>query len=805
MEISKWVMNTEKYKGLECTPPCSLYSVLLDRELIKDPFVGLNEYEVRELLRESCEFIAEFEWNEEEKANTVIRFHGLDTLCEIYLNGKKLGKTHDMHRTYDFNVKGILMDGKNELCVKIESPLEFCDKMDRRHHLAENADSYKGLAHIRKASYMFGWDWGPVLPDMGISRKVEILNYDVRLENANILQKHKKGYAELTVEPEIWGEHSDCSCIAVFDGKEYAFDGESVCIKIENPKLWWPRGYGEQNLYKLELKLFKNGVLCDTLRKNIGIRTVEVSRNEDKYGEEFCFCVNSEKIFSMGANYIPQDNILSRITEEKTENLIKQCVAANYNTIRVWGGGYYPEDYFYDLCDRYGLLVWQDFMIACNDVYLRKEFREDLINEAIDNVKRLRHHASLALLCGNNEMEWILGNRLEQDRKNSLGNNAANDLVVADYLETYEHLLPDICEEYAPQVFYWQASPSSGGGFVNPNDPNRGDVHYWEVWHGDKGFEDYRNYRFRFLSEFGFEAFPSVKTIKSFAKDTDMNVLSEVMESHQKCKKGTRQILSHLSANYLYPGKFDDFVYASQLMQAEAIKYGVEHMRKYRGICMGAIYWQVNDCWPVVSWSSIDYFGRWKALHYYAKKFFAPVLLSVHEDGFVTTFSVSNETMSEFLGKVVISARKRDFTELYRNEIDVTVKKLAANDVYCRDFVDIFKGREREYFLLAELFASDGKKIMSRTLCYVKPKCFKYESPEISAKITKKDGKVNIAVQADTFCKGVMIDFRDLDLVLSDNYFDIADKDGVTVSAECDYTEELLRENMIIKSVYNIR
>lgn len=794
MKITNWILKTKDYGELECKVPCSMYSVLLENKLIKDPFIGLNEHDLTELSRRDCEFSARFDADINNiKKFAVLKFHGLDTLCKVYFNGEFIAETHDMHRTFAFDVKPYLREKNNEIVIKISNPLDYCDRMNRKHYLFTNSDSYKGCAHIRKASYMFGWDWGPVLPDMGIWKAVEFLTYDAKIENVLILQNHKTNSVVLDLEFETTGD--DCSYFALIDGKEYKSDKKNFSVEIQNPKLWWPNGLGEQNLYKIEFRIEKNGKLEDALSKTIGFRTLEVSRENDKYGEEFCFKVNGYKIFAMGANYIPQDNILNRINREKTEELIKQCAAANYNCIRVWGGGYYPEDDFYDLCDKYGLIVWQDFMFACINVYLREEFTKDIINEAIDNIKRLRHHASLGLLCGNNEMEWGL----------EVWDGASTELVRADYLQWYEHLLPDLCEKYAPQTFYWTASPSSGGGFDKPNSPDRGDVHYWDVWHGNKPFEDYRNYYFRFLSEFGFESFPSMKTINYFAEENDMNLLSEVMENRQKCKVGTQRILTYLSYNYLYPTTFEALVYASQLLQADAIRYGVEHMRRFRGRCMGSVYWQVNDCWPGISWSSIDYFGRWKALHYSAKRFYAPVLLSMHNDGYNTVFNVSNETLESCKGTVKIYVKDRDFNVIYSNSIAVDISSLSSKDISSIDFSEYIKEHEKEYFVEAVLYDAADRRISYQTLLYVKPKRFAFRKPEITGEVIKKDGKLFISVKSDTFAKGVEVDFTASDVMLEDNYFDITDKNGVLIEVIDCADEKLLSEQIRFKSVYDIR
>ncbi len=401
-------------------------------------------------------------------------------------------------------------------------------------------------------------------------------------------------------------------------------------------------------LYTVRAELLNGTRVLDSWEKRIGLRTMEIKRQKDSWGESFEMCVNGVSIFAMGADYIPEDNLLPRVTAERTRRLLEDCKLANYNAIRVWGGGYYPDDWFYDACDELGLVVWQDFMFACAIYELTEEFEENIRREVIDNVRRLRHHASLGLWCGNNEMEWQVDDDVY----------FATHKQKADYIRMYEYLIPKTLREHDPVTFYWPASPSSGGGFDEPNDPNRGDVHYWDVWHGDKPFTEYRKFFFRNASEFGFQSFPCLKTVESFTKPSDRNIFSYVMEKHQRNKSANGKIMNYMAQTFLYPTDFDTLLYASQLLQAEAVRYGVEHWRRNRGRCMGAIYWQVNDCWPVASWSSIDYYGRWKALHYMARRFYAPVLLSCEEEGTLTqTTCVNDQDKSDGYGFSEKSAR----------------------------------------------------------------------------------------------------------------------------------------------------
>lgn len=791
MFINTWKMTYEGYNDLECTVPCSMYSVLLQHGLIDDPYYGLNELELTKLSEKDCVFEAEFVADEEflQKEYIELKFLCIDTICCIKVNDFVIDNVQNMHREYAYDIKDYVVKGKNVIKLEISSPIEYFKKMENRRKIYTARDSVKGAAHLRKALYMSGWDWGPQLPDMGIYRPVCLNAYDVdKIENIFVQQEHK--YNKVLLDIEVETKHNTDNDIFInIDGKEIKLDSNNKGkVVIENPKLWWVRGYGEQPLYEITATMKKNGETIDAKAQKIGLRTLTVSTEPDENGEEFCFVINGVKIFAMGANYIPQDNLFDRITPKRTEELIKTAIDANFNCLRVWGGGYYPEDEFFDLCDKYGIIVWQDFMVACMSVWLRKEMRNEFTEEAICNVKRLRHHASLGLFCGNNEMEWYADDKYDQlDRE--------------DHLELYERILPDICYEYAPQTFYWPSSPSSGGGFDNPNDETRGDVHFWKVWHGGVSFKEYRKHKFRFCSEYGFESYPSVKTIKSFCEADDMNCFSRVMENHQKCPSGNSKILMYIADSYLYPNNFETLVYASQLLQADAIKYGVEHFRRNRGYCMGSLYWQINDCWPVASWSSIDYFGRYKALHYAAKKFYAPVAMGLFLEKDSLTVNISNETMSDFEGEIRVCHCDARFNEINSYIEKVYVKSLKAKDVFV---IDIDVNDKYSEYLYVDLYDKNGNFVVRQSELFVPPKHFRWEKPQLEVEMYDCDGGVKMEISANGFSKGVYIDFDKYDCVLSDNFFDITNKDKYIVTAKTTHSAEELKKDLQMVTVYDI-
>ena len=797
MKIRNWTMLFEDFEPLSCQAPCTMYSVLLEHNKIPDPFYGLNERELQHLGEKDCTFVSAFSVDAETLArdHVELTFHGLDTICHIYLNDQRLDKVKNMHRTYTYQVKHLLQPGENRLRLEFKSPVRYFTEEQRKHYLYMNdGDTIPGTAHLRTAMYQSGWDWGPTLPDMGIFREVELKAYDTdRLEHVLVSQRHHDGVVDVNLRVStLWD--AGCRILARLDGKTVELtDGEGT-IRVEDPKLWWVRGYGEQPLYDLEVELVYVDKVIDTRSLPIGLRTLTVSteKDADKKGSEFCFVINGVKIFSMGANYIPMDNLLSRVTDERIEAHIRWAIDANFNTLRVWGGGYYPEDHFYDLCDQHGILVWEDFMVACANIWLTDEMAEEFTFEAIDNLTRLNHHASLGLLCGNNEMEDMIINAGAQN----------TELVRHDYLHLYEHLLPELCREYAPDTFYWPSSPSSGGGFDDPGNHARGDTHYWTVWHGGVPFTTYRQMKFRFCSEYGFESFPSMKTIRTFCEEKDFNCFSRVMENHQKCKGGNGKILRYLADNYLYPSSFENLVYASQLLQADAIKYGVEHFRRNRGYCMGSIYWQFNDCWPVASWSSVDSFGRYKALHYAARKFYAPVAMGLFLENGALAVNVSNETMKGFRGTVKLTLCRNDLTVLAEKALDAQVEALSSRDVYTWK---VSACDPYSCFLAADLFDEEGNFLMRQTELFVPAKHFDWLEPQVSAAFADTAEGVEITLSSDVFAMGVSLDFKDFDCVLTDNFFSLTGSGAYRVTARTDRSARELEEAVVIKTAYDIR
>ena len=759
--------------------PGSVYHDLLTAGQIPDPFYRDNEDEALKIME--YDFVYSRSFTAERAllgcAKVLLRYRGLDTLAKIEINGREAGRADNMHRTWEFDVKDLLREGENDIRVTLYSPTRYIHGEYERRPLEGSSDAMRGFPYLRKAHCMFGWDWGPRLPDAGIWRDIELVGIEeARVRDVYIAQSHADGSVtlEITTHTESLGNAGPEIRVTVTgpDGRTFSGEGAVCRVTIPDPQLWWPAGLGEQPLYRVEVCALCGGRIADRWTRRIGLRTLTVRREKDEWGESFCHRVNGVDVFAMGADYIPEDNLLPRVNRERTRRLLEDAKAAHMNTIRVWGGGYYPGDDFYDLCDELGLMVWQDFMFACAMYDLSDRFEENVRAEFTDNVRRLRHHASLALWCGNNEIEsFIPGGRWVRSQKE-----------VADYIKLYEYILPKLLKEEDPQTFYWPSSPSSGGSFDNPGDERRGDCHYWAVWHGLKPFTDYRNHCFRYTSEFGFQSFPCMATIESFTEPGDRNVFSYVMEKHQRNASANGKIAEYLSQTYLYPSDLDRFVYASQLLQAQAMQYGVEHWRRHRGECMGALVWQLNDCWPVVSWSSIDYHGRWKALHYYEKRFFAPVLISCQEEGVLSQdtnvnaepfdlkktarLNISNETPNAFAGTAKWALRRPDASVIEEGCIDVHVPALSA--VWLGDALDFSKHDTRGCYFSYRLEDECGKTVGEGSALFCPPKHFRFEDPQLEVRIEGDE----IVVTAHAYARSVEIQCGP-DVVLQDNFFDM--------------------------------
>lgn len=810
-----WRMRAAGQEWQMAAVPGTVYTDLLRNGKIEDPYWKDNENSILALMEKDYEYETVFRWERAEAGEKLwLQFQGLDTVADVYVNEELVGSAANMHRVWEFEVTKAVRAGENTLRVYFHSPLKYIRRAYAECPTRGAEEAMEGFVHLRKAHYMFGWDWGAHLPDAGIFRPVSLLAVKTgRVDSVRIHQEHSPGKVELYPEV-IWNPAEDLReerssqdprvsyrvSVTDPDGRVIQAENSPKKITVENPRLWWPNGVGSQPLYLVRVELYLDGEPADTWERRIGLRTMTMCTEKDQWGTSFAHQVNGECIFAMGADYIPEDHILGRVTPRRTRELLAQCKEANFNTIRVWGGGYYPDDWFFDACDEMGLMVWEDFMFACAVYELTPDFEANIREEFRDNIKRIRHHASLGLWCGNNEMEdFVITGRWTRKAGE-----------IRDYLFMYERIIPEMLEKYDPDTFYWPSSPSSGGSFDNPQDPDRGDVHYWQVWHGNKPFSEYRKYYFRYVSEFGFQSFPAMQTIRTFTDDPkDWNIFSYIMEKHQRNSGANGKILNYLQQTYRYPENFEDLLYASQLLQADAIRYGVEHFRRNRGRCMGTVYWQLNDCWSVASWSSIDYCGRWKALHYYARRFFAPVMISCEEQGWMSSgkdmnkehfefeksvrLNVTNETREEKRLLVKWARRRADAQVLEEYQETVTVPALSSVwlEKHVLEMLDCFS----EYVSYEAW--EDQTCISQGTVIFSFPKYFRYQDPKLSCRV---DGD-EIVVTAKTYAKSVEIRNEEENLILSDNYFDMnAGERRIKVLNR----DRVSLENLRLRSVYDI-
>lgn len=817
----------------EISIPGTVLGALLEKGLIADPYWRCEEYAAREIMAFDYRMERTFFVPSLENCQTELVAYGLDTLTEIRLNGEVIANTDDMHRTWTIPLKGRLKEGENTLSITFFSALKAARDEDAHNDIFyASTGAIHGNGAIRKAHYMFGWDWGPQLPDAGIFRDILIKYRDKpTFLDCRIHQEHREKEVVLYVEtalamaeenpeiglamaeknPEIGKESPEALMLNLqIEDPEGRIEQltlpwkAQVAYTIKEPKLWWPNGLGEHPLYRICLSLISpSGEIYDTQSYRIGLRTITVCTDSHKYGNEFAITVNGVKIFAMGANLIPEDNFLTRITPERTRKLVKDCALAHFNCIRVWGGGYYPEDVFYDCCDEMGILIWQDFMFACNVYRLDDHFEENIVEETKDNVRRIRHHACLALWCGNNEMEWGWGDEWARIRGH-------HPRYKADYIKIFEYILPKALKSCDDTTFYWPSTPSSGGAYDEPNAINRGDQHYWEVWHSGKPFTEYRKDYFSFCSEYGFQSFPGYKTIEQFTLPKDRNIFSRVMESHQKNGTANGKILGYIADYFLYPKSLDALAYISQILQLKAIQYGVEHWRQNRGRCMGSLYWQLNDCWPVASWASIDYYGRWKALHYGAKRFYAPIMVSACEKEELSpeiTYYIHNDTLHPFTGRVEVSLIRSNFQVLYQKTEEVQAAPMKASPIVTLNFeswMPAWEDRTSTFARVRLWFA--GKCISEQTTLFVKPKHFDYPEVTYQVKIEEEKDQFVLGITSSGFAQYVELDFAQWDVVFSDNYFDIAEGEGKTIEIAKDQlpfgiTPEKIKEQLKIRSV----
>ncbi len=805
--------------------PGGVHTDLLALGRIPDPFVADNELRVQWVAERDWEYEVIFQDDLALSAHEQIFLvcDGLDTLSEVAFNGTALGQTDNMFRQYRWDVTSLLAEGENTLRVLFRSTVIYAREKQSELPLMEVSQALPGGPHVRKAPCQFGWDWGPQLPPIGFWKEVRLEGYiGAKLDDVHLRQKHEDG--EVTVSADVsierWQTVDFMTVLKLTspDGRiqeavqvfKAGTNAGGLELIVGNPQLWWPNGYpapaprtgGKQPLYTVEVLLYEAGALRDRREYKIGLRTIELRRELDEFGISFNFIVNGVPVFAKGANWIPADSFPTRIGDAHLEHLIRSAVEAHMNMLRVWGGGFYEEERFYDLCDQYGILIWQDFTFACSIYPDDAAFFENVRVEAVQNIRRLRHHASLALWCGNNEMEagwahWGWMNRQSQARR-----------FKAAYDRMYHHMLPDLCAAEDPDHAYWPSSPSSDLPFDEPGSTWAGDTHNWEVWHGGRPFSHYRSHPARFVSEFGFQSLPSLETVRTYADPADWNMTSYIMEHHQRNDSGNGKIINYMTDHFRMPRDFPSLVYLTQILQAEAVRTGVEYWRRNKACTGGALYWQLNDCWPVASWASLDYFGRWKALHYAARRFNAPMLLSAEVNRQQVMLYVTSDLLDVWVGTVRWSLETLSGEVVKSGQEALTVPALNAVRACALDFSqEVTAKTQRDLVLVYELWRNDAC-LSSNVATFVQTKHLNLNDPGLVVAVTESDAGFAVEITAQNLARFVWLELEsagagDPDLIFGDNYFDLPAGRTVkiTVPAAEGWTLETLSAALRVRSV----
>jgi beta-mannosidase len=774
------------------TVPGCVHTDLLNNKLIDDPFYRDNEQKLQWIGKTDWEYQTTFNVTPKILARQHIElvFEGLDTYTEVFLNGTSLLKADNMFRTWRADARPALRVGANTLLIRFRSPInEILPVMAKMSYQlpSPNDQGEKTNPHTRKAPYHYGWDWGPRFVTSGIWKPVHLEAWDgARIHDLHIAQKRvTSSAANLTAEIEVVSETEQDATVILdnLTSKGIAVQSKlrltagvnrvPLDFVIQRPALWWPNGLGAQPLYSFRARLFINGRLIDRESTRTGLRSLELRQQTDQWGKSFEFRINNVPIFAKGGNWIPADSFPTRVTREKYKHLLESVRATNMNMLRVWGGGIYESDIFYELCDELGILVWQDFMFAGAMYPGTPEFLENVRAEAVDNVKRLRNHPSLVIWAGNNEIEtaWLHWG-WKQNLPASLWN---------DYLKIFHGVLKEVCSALDPERPYWPSSPSSNLE-DDPDSEKIGDVHYWRVWHFSEPFTNYEQQFPRFMSEYGFQSFPQIETVKSYTLPTERDIESPVMLAHQRHPRGNQLIREYMLREYKAPKDFESFLYVSQVLQAEGIKIGAEHFRRTRPRNMGSLYWQINDCWPVASWSSIDYYGRWKALHYYARRFYNELLVSPRRDKDDINFYIVSDRTNTTQAQLRVSLLDFDGRALNSAGRDVTVAPLQSKSYLSIALKDLLQGRDTKGVMLYGELLVNGKVVSSNRYFFEPYKNLTMPSARISTSVTPTRGGFKITLDSDKFAKAVYLSVADADGLFSDNYFDLLP--GKTVEVE---------------------
>ena len=779
--------------------PGVIHTDLLANSIIEDPFFRLNERGLQWIDKEDWIYETHFTLSPEmlEKQNIRLDFKGLDTYADVYLNDQKILSANNMFREWQVEVKESIRPGENTLKIYFHSPLKIdipkWDSLPFQYEAGNDQSENGGVfdkkvsVFARKAGYHYGWDWGPRLVTSGIWRPVYLEAWDnLRIENIQIVQEQvSEKSAKIKVVAEIQANQNlENVQLTVRDresGKLYGTVRTSLqkglnritsAFTLRNPKLWWSHGLGTPHLYRFRTEIDLNGQLADSCTVTTGIRSLKLITKPDKDGETFYFELNGVPVFAKGANYIPCDNFLPRVSHAIYEKTIKAAVDANMNMLRVWGGGTYEDDYFYELCDKYGIMIWQDFMFACSLYPAEGELLENIRQEAIDNVRRLRNHPCIALWCGNNECNdaWFgWGWKRKYERQNP----EYAKKIWKQFTDQYHVVLPEVVKEYAPGTDYRPSSPFAT--FGNKSNDHEGDRHYWEVWHGKVPITNYNLERSRFFSEYGFQSFPEFQSVKQYApRPEDWNITSEVMMSHQRGGAHANNLIeTYLLNEYSKPKDFESFLYMNHLLQGDAIKTAIEAHRRDMPYCMGTLFWQHNDCWPVASWSSRDYYGRWKAQHYFAREAYRDLLVSpIAQNDTLYVYTVSDRrSITPGNLQIVAMTIAGDTVSQYRKNIRIPA--LNSYAAYTIPVSELLKGHDKKDIVILAQFEDKAGNDYENHYFLVQQKDMNYRQPAINRTIVPYENGFEITLTSNKFTRGVFLSIEGIDNFFENNYFDL--------------------------------
>lgn len=803
--------------------PGCIHTDLLNNELIPDPFYRTNEKDLQWIDKLDWEYKTQFNVSQDllDKHHIRIHFDGLDTYADIYLNGQKILAANNMFRQWEVDIKPLIQLGENELRVYFHSPIKKgleLMKASLYQYPANNDQSVNGglgnnivSVFTRKAGYHYGWDWGPRFVTSGIWRSVYIKTWDTaQIEDVFIKQPQVTAEnAELEALITLKGTEVPNSTIVIKHVqhgeiiKQTTIDGfnntkeVSIPFSISNPKLWWSNGLGDPFLYEFKVEMLIDNVIVDEKTIKTGLRSIKLVREKDKKGASFYFELNGVPVFAKGANYIPNDSFLTRVSKADYRKVVADAVNANMNMLRIWGGGVYEDDYFYELCDEQGILIWQDFMFACSMYPGNSNFLENIKKEAIDNVIRLRNHPCIALWCGNNEINtaWNYYSKGGWGWKERY-TKAQQEEIQQAYLDIFHDILPEVVTTYTDGDDYWPSSPQAG---YNPemhsnNESTSGDIHYWGVWHAKHPFEDFNKYVGRFMSEYGFQSFPEFETVKKYALPEDFNIESDVMAAHQRSGIGNLRIKKYMSWDYKVPNDFESFLYMGQVLQARGMTMGIEAHRRAMPYCMGTLYWQINDCWPVASWSSTDYYHNWKAMHFATKKAYAPLMISIWQEKKEIEVYIISDLLEKQTGELHIKLLDFKGHLIKEKIVSSTVSPNTSNLVKTFRIKELLKKADSKAVVLTAEFLVDDKLVSENHFFFEKPKDLGLPTTEIEYDLLEENGKKILKVKSSNLACQVYFSTSSLTAKFSDNYFDVLPGKEYRIEIKSEATLDQIRD-----------